>query len=482
MTQAQVALQFLDNSLKLLGDGSEWLETETLNYYHDQNQCQTLAVLGGMVLIMYDTHADEFWIFHTSDAEGNCGLHSMVNDSNDITFCLWDSTQGKVLYRIAKHGQRTGESYKGAVIRVKSGNQIKSFTVTDVSGNCVTATCGSMNKDFQFPHDLKRLNILDITLPNDGQLMHLESCICVGSAATLSFKAGTLTRLKLTTAGPTVIHRMSRTNERDFNVGDSNISGSDFFAKLSRCSPLTNQNGSIFESDNRKSRKGPQCVPVYHDSGMYYSMFMAGQNKQALKGWQHEHLNSAGIVAEVCHSQSSRTWSLPTLIADPLFDGCIEYAVRVNVTRDLFGFEGSAYNRCFDKVVRNHTGGADGNTYAASSCSSGRHQAVAVRDCDARDASTASLCRSAAAKLDAMLAANTITHGSRILSVHGGPSHKLYSKSPELEKFTFWQSFNKVDSTVAHKIWQLLKKRCPQDGNSFYFTAALHTTMRTIIS
>ena len=219
------------------------------------------------------------------------------------------------------------------------------WQVTDVSGNCVTATCGSMNKDFQFPHDLKRLNILDITFPNDGQLMHLESCICVGSAATLSFKAGTLTRLKLTTAGTTVIHRMSRTNERDFNVGDSNISGSDFFAKLSRCSPLTNQNGSIFESDNRKSRKGPQCVPVYHDSGMYYSMFMAGQNKQALKGWQHEHLNSAGIVAEVCHSQSSRTWSLPTLIADPLFDGRIEYAARVNVTRDLFGFEGSAYNR-----------------------------------------------------------------------------------------------------------------------------------------
>ena len=45
-----------------IGDGSEWLETETLNYYHDQNQCQTLAVLGGMVLIMYDTHADEFWV------------------------------------------------------------------------------------------------------------------------------------------------------------------------------------------------------------------------------------------------------------------------------------------------------------------------------------------------------------------------------------------------------------------------------------
>ena len=173
---------------------------------------------------------------------------------------------------------------------------------------------------------------------------------------------------------------------------------------------------------------------------------------------------------------------MPTLIADPLFDGRIEYAVRVNVTRDLFGFEGSAYSRCFDKVVRNHTGGADGNTYAASTVCSGRHQAVAIRDGDARDASTASLCRSAAAKLDAMLAAKTITHGFRIRAVHSSDNRALYSKSPELEKFTFWQSFDKVDSTVARKIWELLRKRCPQDGNSFYFTAALHTTMRTIIS
>ena len=356
------------------------------------------------------------------------------------------------------------------------------WQVTAVSGNCVTATCGNKNRDFQFPHDLKSLNILDITLPNDGELMHLESCICVGSAATLSFKSGTLTRLKLTPAGATVMNRMSRTNERDFNVGDSNISGSDFFAKLSRCSPLTNPNGSIFESDNRKSRKGQQCVPVYHDNGLYYSLFMAGQNKQALKGWQHEHLDSSGIVAAVCHSQSSRTWSLPALIADPLFDGRIEYAVRVNVTRDLFGFEGSDNNRCFDKVVRNYTGGTDGNTYAASTQSSGRHLATALRDNNARDASTATVCRSAAAKLDVMLADKTITYGIRIVCIHGGKEHKDYSQTPELLKYAFWQSFDKMDCTIAHKIWQLLKARCPQSGSAYHFTAALHTTMRTMTS
>ena len=272
-----------------------------------------------------------------------------------------------------------------------------------MSGNCVTATCGNTNRDSGFPRDLKSLNILDITLPNDGELMHLESCICVGSAATLSFKSGTLTRLKLTPAGATVMNRMSRTNERDFNVGDSNISGSDFFAKLSRCSPLTNPNGSIFESDNRKSRKGQQCVPVYHDNGLYYSLFMAGQNKQALKGWQHEHLDSSGIVAAVCHSQSSRTWALPARIANPLFDGRIEYAVRVNATRDMFGFDGSDKNRCFDKVVRNFTSGSDGNTYTATTCSSGRHLATSLRDHDARDASTATVKKNISSPCDRQL-------------------------------------------------------------------------------
>ena len=92
-----------------------------------------------------------------------------------------------------------------------------------MSGNCVTATCGNTNRDSELPRDLKSLNILDITLPNDGELMHLESSLCVGSAVTLS--------LKLTPAGAIVMNRMSRTNEQDFIVGDSNISGSDFFAK-----------------------------------------------------------------------------------------------------------------------------------------------------------------------------------------------------------------------------------------------------------
>jgi hypothetical protein len=40
----------------------------------------------------------------------------MVNGKGDINYTLWDSSVGKALYRMGKHGTRTGESFKGAVI------------------------------------------------------------------------------------------------------------------------------------------------------------------------------------------------------------------------------------------------------------------------------------------------------------------------------------------------------------------------------
>ena len=81
-----------------------------------------------------------------------------------------------------------------------------------------------------------------------------------------------------------------------------------------------------------------------------------------------------------------------------------------------------------------------------------------------------------------MLADKTMAYGIRILSIHSSDAHQAYSKTPELLKYAFWQSFDKMDSTIAHKIWQLLKARCPQSGSAYHFTAALHTTMRTMTS
>ena len=49
----------------------------------------------------------------------------MVNGIGDINYTLWDSSVGKALYRMGKHGTRTGESYKGTVITY--GN--KTYTV-----------------------------------------------------------------------------------------------------------------------------------------------------------------------------------------------------------------------------------------------------------------------------------------------------------------------------------------------------------------
>ena len=131
------------------------MELGTLEYFRDQNQIQTLAVLGGCLVVAFNAitkeyqvimhnHSSAYWtvtsehtmpsefsehahnavrvlkclwqVSHPPDSEGNHGGHSMVNGKGDINYTLWDSSVGKALYRMGKHGTRTRESYKGTVI------------------------------------------------------------------------------------------------------------------------------------------------------------------------------------------------------------------------------------------------------------------------------------------------------------------------------------------------------------------------------
>jgi hypothetical protein len=87
----------------------------------------------------------------------------MVNDMEDVVFNLWDSTVGKVLYRVAKHGSRTGESFIGATIRIKSGRSHKDFIVVSASGNTFqTKHASSIGKTFNFPGDIDLPCIISI--------------------------------------------------------------------------------------------------------------------------------------------------------------------------------------------------------------------------------------------------------------------------------------------------------------------------------
>jgi hypothetical protein len=423
-------------------------------------------------------------IFHPPDAEGNQGQHSMVNDMEDVVFNLWDSTVGKVLYRVAKHGSRTGESFIGATIRIKSGRSHKDFIVVSASGNTFqTKHASSIGKTFNFPGDIDLPCIISITLPNDGQIMHLESCICVGTASTLSFKAGTLTRVS-GTDGTVAVKQLSRNSERDFNVGDSELRGSQLFGKMSRCAPLSH-NGQIFQVDTRtangkKGGNSAPCVPVYTDGNVFYSLFMAGTNAEAIKQMQLDDLDCAGIVDRVAHSKSSTIWPMPRMFVDPLFSGKIEYAVRVNVARDMLGVD-SQYNRCFDSLVRSHMGGQDGNTYPVTSTWANRATGSAITNEGAMSQVSASECQTAAKALDTMLEEGTVKYGLAIFSLDRGLTFKAYNERKSVPKYAFWDAFPKMASAKYGLLLKFISARMNSPSRKqLVFTEGVHEMMRRV--
>ena len=54
--------QFSDLDLVGAGEGSEWLELGTLEYFRDQNQIQTLAVLGGCLVVAFNAVTKEYQV------------------------------------------------------------------------------------------------------------------------------------------------------------------------------------------------------------------------------------------------------------------------------------------------------------------------------------------------------------------------------------------------------------------------------------
>ena len=63
--------QFSDLDLVGAGEGSEWLELGTLEYFRDQNQIQTLAVLGGCLVVAFNAVTKEYQvIMHNHSCTG----------------------------------------------------------------------------------------------------------------------------------------------------------------------------------------------------------------------------------------------------------------------------------------------------------------------------------------------------------------------------------------------------------------------------
>ena len=428
----------------------------------------------------YDSNADIYEVFHSTDAELGAGLNSMIHSKSDIHFHVWNGTAGKTVHRIGKHGQRTGEAVIGTSIKVKRGRAVKEFIVESIDGNIVQC---SGNKEFSFPRDLDDESIVSISLPDNGDMVHLENAICVGEAATVSFKSGTLTSFRRDPATKmfTTTGQLSRDNERDFNVGNDSQSGAKFFASLSQCTPIVDGYGQVVQQDTRhhKSKMQEPFVPMYSNGTQFYSLFSLSAYERQIQGWQAQSAPSEVITASVSHKSSGNTWPLHAEFIDPLYSGKLEHSARVNVPRDLFGSNFSTTNRCFDSVVRNFYGGADGMSYpvkdknatATMLCSN------AIRDDGALCSDAASMCRIAAAKLTAMLRTKTIQYDqARIMNLSAGHSYP----QREEPKHVFWHAFDNLNTTRQYcKIYQFVKARAGQTG-SVVFTKDLHDMMKVV--
>ena len=220
-------------------------------------------------------------------------------------------------------------------------------------------------------------------------------------------------------------------------------------------------------------------VPIYSNGTQFYSLFSLSAYERQIQGWQAQSAPSEVITESVSHKSSGNTWPLHAEFIDPLYSGKLEHSARVNVPRDLFGSNFSTTNRCFDSVVRNFYGGADGMSYpvkdknatATMLCSN------AIRDDGALCSDAASMCRIAAAKLTAMLRTKTIQYDKTLIqNLQAGTPYK----QREEPKHAFWNAFDNLNTTRQYgKIYQFVKARAGQTG-SVVFTKDLHDMMKVV--
>ena len=304
----------------------------------------------------------------------------MITASSDIHCHLWNSTIGKILYRVDKRGIRTGQLYLYAGTTFDFKN--KQHTVTAVDGNSVTTLLSSAvgsaiaaqkraTATFSFPLDLPKVS--NIKLSDAGEMVHLENCICVDRCSIVAFTSGRLgcSQLlkKLGMAKLSLYKTNCHASTRGILMWATTSSLEQISLQLwSAFLLLLDTYNCVVDKDTRNQASKSPCVPMYYSNGKHiYSLFSLGNYLDVLEGWHRQDLSRDAIVAIVGHAASQKQWPIGPDLVDPLFSGRLSFTVRVNVTRDIFGIEDSSSNRCFDSLVRNQYGGMDGNTYETTS-------------------------------------------------------------------------------------------------------------------
>ena len=353
----------------------------------------------------------------------------MVHTATDVVAPILDSPPGTVVYRMYKHGKRTGESFKGTKVTVESEGEQWAGSIESIEGNSATIVYDDDDsvEYFDFPESLLDGSVVITELSDDGEIEHIEYMICLGNSSTISYKAAYIV------CYDDNFQPISSTYGLESVINHE--TASELWARLSKCSALTAGGSQFNKLIVDQKQEGGTRVPVFTDGNLHFTLWDASPHKQ-IEHWQENNTAIAGVIDEVRASEfafQGCAWAPEGL------SGAKELSIRVNVSRDALQ-EGGIYSRCFDSALRDRRGGGDGMTLAAKQ-SSKDADATAQRDSDGgvADSNLALQIRGAAPEIAAKMASGALKLGSKIRHPNGGTRVGInYKTAPE---DAFWSCF-----------------------------------------
>ena len=357
------------------------------------------------------------------DDEGKQVDSSMVHTATDVVAPILDSLPGTVVYRMYKHGGRTGESFKGTKVTVEWEGEQWAGIIESIEGNSATILYDDGQVEyFDFPESLLDGNVVITELSDDGEIEHIEYMICLGNFSTISYKAAYIV------CYDDNFQPISSTYGLESVINHE--TASKLWARLSKCSALTAGGSQFNKLIVDQKQEGGTRVPVFTDGNLHFTLWDASPHKQ-IEHWQEDNTAIAGVIDEVRASEfafQGCAWAPEGLSGDK------ELSIRVNVSRDALQ-EGAIYSRCFDSALRDSRGGGNGMSLANES--SKQACAVAQRNSDGGvpDSNLALQIRGAASEIAAKMASGALKLGIRIRQPKTGIN---YQTAPE---DAFWSCF-----------------------------------------
>ena len=395
---------------------------------------QVQHTLGGSLTVVWNKTDGLYHVPYFTDCEGNQNFvdengvevkHSMVHEAEDVMAPVLDNEKGAIAYRAYKHGQRTGNSFKGAMIRVLYDDEWRLGELTGVDGNTASVKFAIDNsvEYIDFPDGLMDPNVEVVSLPDDGEVEHMEFMICLGNLSTLGYKAASVATFDSQFRLISIEYGCESTINR--------TAASKLFGRMQNCTALKH-NGC---ASNQLEDGSPNKVPVFSDGELFYTMWDASPFPN-IQNWIDQGTARGGIIDDVetgTFEMSGCPWAPPQLSNKKLLSS------RVNVTRDLL-MPSAQSSRCFDLTCRSAIGGADG--FCFTSDNQKQTEITVIRETCATPPTQVNQIKAARDKINQLVEAEVIKIGQLVHSLASGHNDKKFKlKQLPFGCQEFWEAF-----------------------------------------